>query len=131
MAGVTTLACASMTAVALLGVISTAHAQTFPIKPVRIIVAFPPGGGTDIVARLMAPKLAETWGGQQAIVESRGCFPRAARCARSHPEHGRGCDRQSARTICCIHAGGDREVGEGREAGEHPRGVDGDSQSAG
>src|SRR6266511_2175015 len=43
----------------------------FPTKPVRIIVAFPPGGGTDIVARVMAPKLAEVWGGQQAIVENR------------------------------------------------------------
>ena len=52
----------------------TGHAQApaaFPTKPVRIIVAFPPGGGTDIVARVMAPKLAELWGGQQAIVDNR------------------------------------------------------------
>ena len=48
-----------------------AFAQSFPSKAVRIIVAFPPGGGTDIVARVMAPKLAEIWGGQQAIVENR------------------------------------------------------------
>jgi tripartite-type tricarboxylate transporter receptor subunit TctC len=48
----------------------TAPAQGFPVKPVRIIVAFPPGGGTDIVARIVGQKLAEAWG-QQAIVDNR------------------------------------------------------------
>jgi len=33
--------------------------QAFPTKPVRIIVAFPPGGGTDIVARVVGQKLGE------------------------------------------------------------------------
>jgi tripartite-type tricarboxylate transporter receptor subunit TctC len=47
-----------------------AQTQTFPTRPVRIIVAFPPGGGTDIVARILGQKLGESWG-QQAIVDNR------------------------------------------------------------
>ena len=45
-------------------------ANAFPTKPVRIIVAFPPGGGTDIVARLLAPRLTDLWG-QAVVVENR------------------------------------------------------------
>jgi tripartite-type tricarboxylate transporter receptor subunit TctC len=45
--------------------------QGFPAKPVRIIVAFPAGGGTDIAARIVAQNLTQAWG-QQAIVENRG-----------------------------------------------------------
>ena len=47
-----------------------AAAQAFPVKPVRIIVAFSAGGSTDIVARLVGQKLTEIWG-QPAIVENR------------------------------------------------------------
>jgi tripartite-type tricarboxylate transporter receptor subunit TctC len=47
-----------------------AAAQSFPSKPVHVVVAFPPGGGTDIVARLLAPRLADGWG-QQVIVDNR------------------------------------------------------------
>jgi tripartite-type tricarboxylate transporter receptor subunit TctC len=47
-----------------------AAAQTFPVRPVRIIVAFPPGGGVDIVARTMGPRLTEIWR-QPVVVENR------------------------------------------------------------
>jgi tripartite-type tricarboxylate transporter receptor subunit TctC len=46
------------------------HAQAYPAKPVRIIVPFSPGGATDIVTRLLAQKLTETWG-QQVVADNR------------------------------------------------------------
>ena len=47
-----------------------AFAQPFPAKPVRIVVPFPPGGGADALARLMAPKLTRIWK-QQVIIENK------------------------------------------------------------
>jgi tripartite-type tricarboxylate transporter receptor subunit TctC len=47
------------------------QAQTYPSKPIRFIVGFPPGGTNDIVARVIAPKLGELLG-QQVIVDNRG-----------------------------------------------------------
>src|SRR5918911_1459080 len=47
-----------------------AHAQTWPTKPVRIVVAYPPGGGIDVMARQLAEKLTGMWG-QPVIVENR------------------------------------------------------------
>ena len=47
-----------------------AGAQTFPDRPVRILVGYPPGGGTDLVARLVAQPLGERWK-QPVIVENR------------------------------------------------------------
>ncbi len=48
-----------------------AAAQSWPQKPVRFIVPFPPGGATDISARLLGERLTEMWG-EQVIIENRG-----------------------------------------------------------
>jgi len=58
-------------AFAALAVPAAVHAQVYPSKPVRMIVAYPPGGGTDIVGRMLAQKLGETLG-QAVVVENRG-----------------------------------------------------------
>jgi tripartite-type tricarboxylate transporter receptor subunit TctC len=47
-----------------------AHAQTFPSKPVRVVVPFPPGSGLDTMARLVSQKMPESTG-QAVIVENR------------------------------------------------------------
>ena len=51
--------------------VTGAGAQAWPQKPVRFIVPFPPGGATDISARLLGEKLSQIWG-QQVVIENRG-----------------------------------------------------------
>ena len=55
---------------ALLAIGASAAAQTYPVKPIRLIVPFTPGGDTDVVARTIAPRLGDALG-QQVIVENR------------------------------------------------------------
>jgi tripartite-type tricarboxylate transporter receptor subunit TctC len=67
---------------------NAAGAQGWPQKPVRFIVPFPPGGATDISARLLGEKLSQIWG-QQVVIENRGGAGGgvgAAEAARAEPD---------------------------------------------
>ena len=48
----------------------SAQAQDYPNKPIRMVVGFPPGGGTDVVARIIAPRYSELLG-QSVVIENR------------------------------------------------------------
>ena len=48
-----------------------AHAQSWPTKPIKLIVPYPPGGGTDVMARIVQEPLAKELG-QQVIIDNRG-----------------------------------------------------------
>jgi tripartite-type tricarboxylate transporter receptor subunit TctC len=67
---------------------ATATAQPWPQKPVKFIVPFPPGGATDISARLLGEKLSQMWN-QQVVIENRGGAGGgvgAAEAARASPD---------------------------------------------
>jgi tripartite-type tricarboxylate transporter receptor subunit TctC len=61
------------TIILLAGLLTTwmASAQEWPAKPVRFIVPYPPGGGTDVIARIVQPRLSEALG-QPVVIENRG-----------------------------------------------------------
>src|SRR6185503_11047555 len=54
----------------LFAITQAAFAQSWPSKPVRIVVAYPPGGGIDVMARQIAEKLTGSWG-QPVVVENK------------------------------------------------------------
>jgi len=80
---------AKLAALALgLALAASAGAQSWPQKPVRFIVPFPPGGATDISARLVGQELSEIWG-QTVVIENRGGAAGgigAAEAARAAPD---------------------------------------------
>jgi len=53
-----------------LALAAAAHAQSWPSKPIRLIVSFPPGGSSDLIARAIAPPMSERLG-QPVLVENR------------------------------------------------------------
>jgi tripartite-type tricarboxylate transporter receptor subunit TctC len=57
-------------AVALFCVAAGASAQGYPSKPIRVVVGFPPGGGNDIIARMVGAKMQENWG-QAVVIENK------------------------------------------------------------
>jgi tripartite-type tricarboxylate transporter receptor subunit TctC len=58
-------------AVAFATIALQASAQNYPVRPVRAIIAFPPGSATDIIGRVIVGKVSEMWG-QQVVADNRG-----------------------------------------------------------
>ncbi|MEO8485772.1 MAG: tripartite tricarboxylate transporter substrate binding protein [Betaproteobacteria bacterium] len=61
----------SLVAIFALATACAASAQDFPTKPVRILVPYPPGGASDVSARVIADKLSKKWGGRAVFVENK------------------------------------------------------------
>lgn len=61
---------AAFAASAALPLVAAAQASAWPAKPIRMFIPYPPGGTSDILARMIGPKLTEAWG-QQIVVENR------------------------------------------------------------
>jgi tripartite-type tricarboxylate transporter receptor subunit TctC len=70
-----------------------AHAQSYPTRPIRWMVPFPPGGATDVVARVVSQWLSERLG-QPVVIENRGGAGGNIACSRSSM-------RRRTATPCC------------------------------
>src|ERR1700716_3297508 len=62
--------CAGVVVAAIALMAMGAYAQSYPAKPIRYVVPFPPGGGQDLVVRALAPRMTEALG-QTVIVDNR------------------------------------------------------------
>src|ERR1700709_1541965 len=77
-----------MAAIMLAAAACAAQAQNFPTKPVHMLIGFPAGTSTDILARMLAQKLGDKWG-QNVVADNRagaGSSIAAAAVARSTPD---------------------------------------------
>jgi tripartite-type tricarboxylate transporter receptor subunit TctC len=61
----------TLSAIAVLATLSSAGAQDYPNRPITLVVPFPPGGSTSIVARIIGEKMSESLG-QQIVIDNRG-----------------------------------------------------------
>ena len=76
MSGVSRLLAAACSGLLLLSAAATAQntsseARAYPVRPIRFVIGFPPGGGSDAVARIVAPKLSDALA-QQIVIDNRG-----------------------------------------------------------
>jgi len=74
---------------AALGCGAAASAQNYPTRPITIVVPYPPGGPTDVVARILADLLSVRWGGKSVVVENRpgaGTIVATAAVAKAPPD---------------------------------------------
>ena len=69
-------------------IIGRAQAQSWPNRFVRLVVPFPPGGGTDVVARIVTNRLSEVWG-QQMVIENKPAAPAAISARDGRPRRPR------------------------------------------
>jgi tripartite-type tricarboxylate transporter receptor subunit TctC len=63
--------CAIVLALACAPGVHAQSSENYPVRPVRFVIAYPPGGGSDAVARVIAPRLGEVLG-QQVVIDNRG-----------------------------------------------------------